>query len=283
MEKDDEIKGNGNSYDFMFRIYDSRIGKFLSVDPLSSDYPWLTPFAFAENQPIWAIDIEGLEKYIVILDNVTNPTKVTVTRVLDENGIELELDLRYKRGMGKKVTTKEILVLKRNNDGSLSVVSGKSKLTEREEFVMNNGKDQNQIKNNSYVGYTELGIRSKTPILGDLIIQRGAIEDIPVYENNFIPTKEGAGSGNFILNGDDILSKSNQAQFDIIAKAIISNKYDFQNNSQFSDELINSEFAKRGVESSVVSGNGDSSNSSGIQLGKSVKIKKETKKEFKAQ
>jgi RHS repeat-associated protein len=61
-EKDDEIKGvTGSSLEFKYRIYDSRIGKFLSVDPLSPDYPWYTPYQFAGNTPVWAYDLEGLE------------------------------------------------------------------------------------------------------------------------------------------------------------------------------------------------------------------------------
>jgi RHS repeat-associated protein len=39
-ERDDEVKGAGNSLEFKFRVYDSRIGKFLSVDPLFKEYPW---------------------------------------------------------------------------------------------------------------------------------------------------------------------------------------------------------------------------------------------------
>jgi len=38
-ERDDEVKGDGNSYDFLFRIYDPRLGKFLSTDPLEGEYP----------------------------------------------------------------------------------------------------------------------------------------------------------------------------------------------------------------------------------------------------
>jgi len=33
-EKDSEVSGEGNSYDYGFRIYNPRLGKFLSVDPL---------------------------------------------------------------------------------------------------------------------------------------------------------------------------------------------------------------------------------------------------------
>ena len=61
-EFDPEIAGNGNQYDYGFRIYNPRIGRFLSVDPLTASYPWYTPYQFAGNKPIWAIDLDGLEE-----------------------------------------------------------------------------------------------------------------------------------------------------------------------------------------------------------------------------
>jgi RHS repeat-associated protein len=61
-EKDDEITSvPGSHLAFEYRIYDSRIGKFLSVDPLYKDYPWNSTYAFAENRVIDGIDLEGLE------------------------------------------------------------------------------------------------------------------------------------------------------------------------------------------------------------------------------
>lgn len=60
-ENDNEIKGGGNQYDYGFRIYDPRLGKFLSVDPLTAKYPELTPYQFASNTPIQASDLDGLE------------------------------------------------------------------------------------------------------------------------------------------------------------------------------------------------------------------------------
>jgi len=65
-EKDDEIKGGGASYDYGFRIYDPRLGRFLSVDPLTRKYAMLTPYQFASNMPIAAIDLDGLEARITI-------------------------------------------------------------------------------------------------------------------------------------------------------------------------------------------------------------------------
>jgi RHS repeat-associated protein len=70
MMKDNEIKGNGNSLAFKHRIYDSRLGKFLSVDPLFKTYPSNSSYAFAENDVIRSIDLEGAEKYIVTLNGI---------------------------------------------------------------------------------------------------------------------------------------------------------------------------------------------------------------------
>lgn len=59
--KDDEISGAGNSLSFQFRIYDSRLGKFLSVDPLEMSYPNSSPYVYAQNRVIDGIDLEGTE------------------------------------------------------------------------------------------------------------------------------------------------------------------------------------------------------------------------------
>lgn len=44
------------------RIYNARLGKFLSVDPLSAEYPWNSTYAFAENGPIQNLDLDGCER-----------------------------------------------------------------------------------------------------------------------------------------------------------------------------------------------------------------------------
>src|SRR5690606_2722688 len=58
-EKDNEVSGVGNSLDFGARIYDPRLGKWLSVDPLWISYPSHVPYAFAINLPTTVIDIAG--------------------------------------------------------------------------------------------------------------------------------------------------------------------------------------------------------------------------------
>jgi len=64
MENDWNEK-TGAVYDYGFRIYDARIAKFLSVDPLFKEYPMLTSYQFASNTPIQAIDLDGLEAFFV--------------------------------------------------------------------------------------------------------------------------------------------------------------------------------------------------------------------------
>ena len=64
-ENDDEVKGEGNQQDYGERVYDPRIAKFLSVDPLGKKFPELTPYQFASNTPIQAIDLDGLEAFFV--------------------------------------------------------------------------------------------------------------------------------------------------------------------------------------------------------------------------
>ncbi len=60
-ENDNEVKGEGNQQDYGMRIYDPRLGRFLSVDPLSKSFPHYTPYQFAGNKPIAFIDLDGGE------------------------------------------------------------------------------------------------------------------------------------------------------------------------------------------------------------------------------
>ena len=60
-EKDDEIKGEGNSVNYKYRMHDPRIGRFFSLDPLAPSYPGNSPYAFSENRVIDGVELEGLE------------------------------------------------------------------------------------------------------------------------------------------------------------------------------------------------------------------------------
>jgi muramidase (phage lysozyme) len=60
-EKDDEIKGEGNSINYTFRMHDPRLGRFFAVDPLAKSFPHNSAFAFSENRVIDCGELEGLQ------------------------------------------------------------------------------------------------------------------------------------------------------------------------------------------------------------------------------
>jgi len=83
-EQDPELKGFGDQYDYGMRMYDPRVGRFLSVNPLFKTYPYYTPYQYASNNPMLAIDVDGLES-----SNDKNPTQVTEQEVANkQNYIE---------------------------------------------------------------------------------------------------------------------------------------------------------------------------------------------------
>jgi RHS repeat-associated protein len=64
-EMDDEIKGDGNSVNYKYRMHDPRLGRFFSVDPLASKYPHNGTYNFSENRVMDAVELEGLEAFFI--------------------------------------------------------------------------------------------------------------------------------------------------------------------------------------------------------------------------
>jgi len=110
MEKDDEVKGQGNSLDFGARIYDSRVGRWLSRDALEKMYVPFSPHCFALNNPVYLKDADGN----IVVDRNGNPVTVSITAA--ENGTntatykfqdgtsQVDIDYFMKNG-GKVIST----------------------------------------------------------------------------------------------------------------------------------------------------------------------------------
>lgn len=66
-ERDDEVVGNGNTYDYGERIYNSRLGRFLSIDPIFKKYPFYSPYQYNSNTPIWIVDVLGMGDPLTVM------------------------------------------------------------------------------------------------------------------------------------------------------------------------------------------------------------------------
>jgi len=70
-EKLDEIAGSGNYYDMGARLYDPRIGRTPTLDPAKQLYPGISPYAYAMNTPLQAIDPDG--KVVIFINGLWGP------------------------------------------------------------------------------------------------------------------------------------------------------------------------------------------------------------------
>ena len=66
---DDIVKGTGNLQDYGMRMYDSRLGKFLSIDPKFYAYPFASPYSAFNNAPTIFIDPDGRGGILTVVYN----------------------------------------------------------------------------------------------------------------------------------------------------------------------------------------------------------------------
>lgn len=86
-ENDNEAKGEANQQDYGMRIYDPRVAKFLSVDPLTKTFSMLTPYQYASNSPIQSIDLDGEEGVQVTIRPIASDPalkQVNVQKIVSE-------------------------------------------------------------------------------------------------------------------------------------------------------------------------------------------------------
>ena len=86
-EKDDETNVSGGSYDFGDRMYDSRLGRWLSIDPLVNKYTYASPYNGFANNPIINVDNDGQENIVYIYDlRLMNPklSKAEKKQIINE-------------------------------------------------------------------------------------------------------------------------------------------------------------------------------------------------------
>ena len=104
------MKGEGNQQDYGMRVYDPRLGRFLSVDPLSAEYPWNSTYAFAENDVIRSIDLDGAEREVKTYSYKMSGGK-TVLQSLIMFGDSKRLLVLILQGRLKRISRSQLIVL----------------------------------------------------------------------------------------------------------------------------------------------------------------------------
>jgi RHS repeat-associated protein len=118
-EKDKDLNSL-TAYDYGFRIYNPGIGKFLSVDPLSSSYPFYTPYQYAGNVPIKCIDLDGgepkdrVQKWVPI-EMTINSTRKTYDEIEKDPVLGV-----YSYSAFYDNVTKQAWFVMKNQDGTYS-------------------------------------------------------------------------------------------------------------------------------------------------------------------
>jgi hypothetical protein len=66
------------AYDFGARMYDARLGRWLSLDPLEKKYPYLSPYHFCNNNPILYKDFDGRDfiTYVKLKNSQTGKSEI---------------------------------------------------------------------------------------------------------------------------------------------------------------------------------------------------------------
>ncbi len=177
-EKIDEIEGDGNAYDFGARILDTRLGRWLCVDPQSAKYPSLSPYNFVGNNPNCFIDPNGEEIIIafyrmgeVVMDNpnklgqtilVTQEVQVAkITykdgKLLNDKGEEVKLstitDKEARKYIGKVVKNLNKINKAKTKDTEVASVFDDVQNSKTEKTMIRNrkkGMTGDETSNDSY-------------------------------------------------------------------------------------------------------------------------------------
>ena len=65
-------------HSYKWRNANPAIGRFFGIDPITENYPNQTPYQFASNNPVWKIEIEGLEGYVPTGSDIINGSGFSV-------------------------------------------------------------------------------------------------------------------------------------------------------------------------------------------------------------
>jgi RHS repeat-associated protein len=174
-KENDKSFGSQIIQDYGFRLYNPALAKFLSVDPLSPEFPFYTPYQFAGNTPIAAIDLDGLEISVAI----------TIGDDVSSRGAKLDKYTKddvliYNFPANESVTQNVISALK---DASSKEKEGLGFVAIFSHGTVNSGIWGKDMEDGEFIGYYPQGMGSYDEFeeleeavkLGDIKFAKGAI------------------------------------------------------------------------------------------------------------
>ncbi|MEI6950339.1 RHS repeat-associated core domain-containing protein [Paraflavisolibacter sp. H34] len=96
-ENDREVFGEGNLYDYGDRIYNSRVGRWLSLDAMQKKYPNESNYVFVSNSPLLFKDPDGKDKIVTIYMR-TSIGLFPVLQISDKDFFYAEMQSKFNGG-----------------------------------------------------------------------------------------------------------------------------------------------------------------------------------------
>jgi hypothetical protein len=110
-EKDDEVKGGGNSYTTFFRQLDSRVGRWFSIDPKFMKFPFESPYVSMGDNPIYFNDPQGDDKYKVDREgniSLKRKNNKDFDKIIGKNTNGIRISIKIDKGILNSVKTEQI-------------------------------------------------------------------------------------------------------------------------------------------------------------------------------
>jgi len=216
MEKDDNIKGTGNSYDYGARMYDSRLGRWLSIDLLFAKRPFLTPYSYVGNSPLLNHELDGND-YEVYIDH-ENKTIIIKATYYIKTGDE---------GTWEKALKATQFWNDQSGKYQYQVGKGKEKILYDIQFelIVEEVEDPNSMMTNSYTdletGFQSIMYNGKQKGTNTFTVIPD--EDFKETKNNLSKNTKGGMSkdaGGFVMNGNAVAVPETEKEEEISAHEV---------------------------------------------------------------
>jgi len=207
-----------NWYPYGARYYDAAVGRFWGVDPIADQFAHASVYNYAENGPINAIDLHGLQRYLVINGYVNQQlSQTTISTVKGANG-QL-LNLQANNGQGGTVPSDILEINQGDLPNGVNPSVRRDNLTNDENQIINAGVDATQ----SLIGNGRQGLSSVDGFslpgsypargeiyTGELFVGNYADVQTPVMGNIPVPIRQNiAANFGFTTIGDPNTPNSN--------------------------------------------------------------------------